>query len=219
MPTTLIRVSNPRDPPERWIKKQYDLGLGNADQGFHSAVYVKEPYVYFLGYDDLKKDPLVRVAVLARATIADLREGGVGDVYEFWVNGANGPHWSLEPKNLVTLFSPGNTETGIQYIPEWRLYISFTYYARTPDIYITVAPELTGPWSVPVSIYKVPDHGVSFPISSYAVRSHPEFTTKPGELIISYATNSGWSTKPLFTKEGAEVYFPRFIRVQLELNK
>jgi hypothetical protein len=65
----------------------------------------------------------------------------------------------------------------------------------------------------------VPEHARSFPTSSYAARPHPEFSTKPGELIISYATNvNTMDLDPLFTKEGSEIYYPRFIRVQFELG-
>jgi len=220
MPTTLIRVPNPLAPPEQWKTKSYDLGIGNAHQGFHSAIHVKEPYVYFLGYDDLTTHPLVRRAVLARAKTKDLLEGGLSEVYEFWTKDKTGAAWKPHPENLVSLFYPGNTETGIHYISEWGLYVTFAYEPNSPDIFLTVASELTGPWSVPVSIYKVPEHDGSIPIISYAVRPHPEFSTKPGELVVSYATNSKtWGTQPLFSREGAEIYFPRIIRVQLALNE
>ena len=219
IPTTLIRVPNPRDSPDLWIKKSFDLGLGNDHQGFLSAVYIKEPYVYFLGYDDQEEKDWARRAVLARAKISDIMGGRLGEVFEFWVKGQDGPKWGTEPKNLVTLFEPGITETDIQYVPEWGLYFCTTYTYEHPNIYITVAPELTGPWTRPVSIYKVPEHARSFPTSAYAARPHPEFSTKPGELIISYATNiNTMDLDPLFIKEGAEIYYPRFIRVQFELG-
>ncbi|MCD6384675.1 hypothetical protein J7M23_02755, partial [Candidatus Sumerlaeota bacterium] len=83
----------------------------------------------------------------------------------------------------------------------------------------TTAKRLTGPWSKPVCIYEIPEHdAVSFDIISYAVRPHPELSTQPGELIITYATNSWGSITPLLTPEGLGIYYPRFIRVQLALN-
>jgi hypothetical protein len=221
IPTTLIRIPNPQDSPDKWVQISNDLGLGNLHQGFHAGLYIKEPYVYFMGYDDPKDDTDIRRAVLARAKIQYLLDGGLGEVFEFWVEGQNGPEWGAKPENLVTLFIPGVTETDIQYIPEWGLYLATTYDTATSDICITVAPDLTGPWSQPVSIYKAPEvKSVPISVNSYAARPHPEFSTKPGEIIISYATNlGGWDLNPLFTKDGSEVYFPRFIRVQLELMK
>jgi hypothetical protein len=54
---------------------------------------------------------------------------------------------------------------------------------------------------------------------SYAVRQHPELSTKTGEIILTYATNTPRSESELFTAEGKEIYVHRFVRVQLELNK
>ncbi len=211
---TLIRVPNPHDPPDEWIQNAYDLGINNSVMGFHSAVIVEEPYLYMMGYDG------AGTMVLARAATADLLAGGLSEVFEYWVQGANGAEWSNTPAYLAPLFSPSNTETDIHYEPSWDQYFVTTYNAFTPTIYLTTAKELTGPWSEPVCIYEIPEHEtVSFDIISYAVRPHPELSTKPGELIITYATNSFGSIDPLFTEEGLGIYHPRFIRVQLELNE
>jgi hypothetical protein len=136
------------------------------------------------------------------------------------VDGTGGHEWGDTPANLVPLFSPGNTETHIQYDPSWDRYFVTTYNPFLPTIYLTTAKELTGPWSEPVCIYEIPEHeSVSFDIISYAVRPHPELSTRPGELVISYATNSLGSIAPLFTVEGLGIYHPRFIRVRLVLNE
>jgi hypothetical protein len=66
----------------------------------------------------------------------------------------------------------------------------------------------------------VPEHQqFSFPIMSYAVRQHPELSTRTGEVILTYATNVPDSERQLFTVEGKEVYVHRFVRAQFELNK
>ncbi|MBU4446691.1 MAG: hypothetical protein L6422_07935 [Candidatus Marinimicrobia bacterium] len=47
---------------------------------------------------------------------------------------------------------------------------------------------------------------------TYAAKCHPELSTKPGELIISYVT------APIgvdIENQGMDVYRPRFVRVQL----
>jgi hypothetical protein len=207
--TTVIRVRNPQESPADWDWDAYDLGLGNSRQGFHSALWKEPPFLYFLGRDHA-------AMVLARARIEDLLAGGKKEVFEFWVKGSDGPEWGSAPTNLVPLFGPANTETGLQYEPEWGLFLCTTYSASDPDIYLTTAPSLTGPWSEPACIYRVPEHAVSFPIISYAIRPHPQLSTKPGEMVITYETNAPGDTSPLFTEEGLQIYYPRFIRVQLE---
>jgi len=217
--TVLIRIPNPQEPPLQWIQKAYDLKLGNVHQGFHSAIFIEKPYLYCLGYDDPNGVVSERRTVLARVKIADLLAGRLGDAYEFWVDGDKGPQWGSEPKNLVTLFEPGVTETGIQYIKEWGLFICITYQAEEPHIYITTATSLTGPWSKPVCIYHITEHNLPFNIMSYAVRPHPELSTKPGELILTYATSPVWEDlDKMYDKEGLSLYYPRFLRVQLELG-
>lgn len=211
--TTLIRIPNPLDPPEEWIQNAYDLGIDNSVMGFHSAVIVEDPYLYMMGYDGKGN------MVLARAGLDDLTSGGLSEVFEYWVQGEGGPEWGEAPANLVPLFSPGNTETDIHYEPSWDRYFVTTYNPFTPTIYLTTARELTGPWSEPVCIYDVPEYeAVSFDIISYAVRPHPELSTQPGEIVISYATNSLGSIATIFTEEGLGIYYPRFIRVHLALH-
>ncbi|MFH1618554.1 MAG: hypothetical protein ABIG11_01465 [bacterium] len=213
--TTVIRIPAPHESPRLWKQAAYDLGLGNSHQGFISAAVIKEPYVYFLGYDDPDNDAAKRRMVLARALKTGLLAGGRREIFEFWVLNKSGPTWSREPKGLVTLFSPGVTETQVQYDASLGLYICPFKRDGSPDIQLTAAPELTGPWSKPVQIYRIAEHDVSFGIMSYAIKAHPELASAPGELVISYATNTPDSLDPLFTPEGLGIYVPLFIRVKL----
>jgi hypothetical protein len=99
-------------------------------------------------------------------------------------------------------------------------YLCFTYSPFRPDIFLTTAKELTGPWSRPKSIYQIPEHRqFSFHIISYAVRQHPELATRPGEIILTYVTNVPDDVGQLFTKAGSEIYVPRFLRLQLAPGK
>jgi len=209
----LIRIPNPLDPPDQWIQKAYTLDIPNG-YSFHSAIFVKEPYVYLYGIVERRQ------MAVARVKIDDLLKGGLAESYEYYVEGPDGPHWGKEPVDCVPQFGPTNTECTVAYEPEWDLYTCYTYNAGTPEIYLTTAPELTGPWSDPAPIYWIPEHHtLSFGIISYAVRQHPELSTKPGEVILTYATNAPGSIANHFTEEGKDLYYPRFIRLQLERNK
>ena len=46
--------------------------------------------------------------------------------------------------------------------------------------------------------------------------TYPELSTRPGEVIKSYATNTVGTLAPLFTPEGFDLYRPGFFRMQLE---
>ncbi len=214
--TTMIRVANPTDSPSAWTWTASDFGIGGNNFGVHSAVFVEEPYVYFMGFEDTGG----RRMILSRMTTADLVGGAMSEALEFWADEGSGEQWSTTaaPPQLVTLFTPGVTETDIQYDETLGRYFVTTYNPFTPQIYLTTAESLTGPWERPVCLYDVPEHGVSFPIISYAVRPHPELSAVPGELVITYATNSFGALGDLYTQEGLDIYYPRFIRVQLEQN-
>jgi hypothetical protein len=210
--SVLIRVPNPLDSPDRWIQKVSTLQLPRGDS-FHTAAVVKEPFLYLYGVIQ------PRQTALARVRIEDLRSGRLVEAYEYWVNGPQGPHWGKEATNCVPQFLPVCSESLVHWEPTWKLYTCFTYDAFSPEIYVTVAKDLTGPWSKPAPIYWVPEHHqFSFGIISYAVRQHPELSSKPGEIILTYATNVGGSMKEHFTEEGKDLYVLRFVRVQLELN-
>jgi hypothetical protein len=67
-------------------------------------------------------------------------------------------------------------------------------------------------------VYRVAEfHTFSFPVVAYAVRQHPELSTKPGEIVLTYVTNVSGPPKVHFTEEGKTLYVPRFVRLDLEL--
>jgi hypothetical protein len=211
--SALLRIPNPLDPPAQWVQKAHTLKLP-AGENFHSALVVKEPHLYLYGIVQ------PRQTALARVRVDDLVKGKLTEAYEYWVSGPDGPHWGKEAKHCVPQFLPVNTECTVHYEPAWHLYTCFTYDAFSPEVYLTTAAELTGPWSKPAPIYWVPEHHrFSFPIISYAVRQHPELSKRPGEVVLSYATNVPESMAELFTEEGKDLYVHRFLLVQLELNK
>ncbi len=72
------------------------------------------------------------------------------------------------------------------------------------------SPE--GPWSEPVSVYRVKDIKNNPKLVTYAAKSH-SCISKPGELLISYVINSFDFE---FASQNADIYRPRFIRLFLD---
>jgi sialate O-acetylesterase len=210
--SALIRVPNPLEPPVQWVQKVFPLKLAPGTS-FHSALLVQPPYVYLYGIVQ------PRQTALARIRIGDLIAGKLTEAYEYWVNGTQGPHWGKEATNCVPQFQPVNSECTVHYEPAWKLYTCFTYDIMSPELFLTTSRSVTGPWSKPRPIYTVPEYKrFSFPIMAYAVRQHPELSTRPGEIILTYATNIPNSERELFTPEGKDVYVHRFVRAEFELN-
>lgn len=214
---TLIRIPNPQDPPENWIQNAYDIGLPVSYNGapfiFTVGTYVEEPYLYMLM---LTGNGGFGAQQIARVLISDLKNGGLGEAFEFWTSGPGGNAWRDTFANLVTLFLEGVAETEIYYDEHLDLYITFTQNVFAPYLTIRTAPELTGPWSAEACVYEVPEVQIDPDnIILYEFRSHPELSTTPGELVLTYQTNwigaNGYPS--LFTPEGLEIYWPHFLRM------
>ncbi len=206
--TVSVVIDNPDDDPMEWNLRYFDMNIGSDHFVLHSAVWYEKPWLYFIALDDLNDDPKNRRMILVRAKATDVLAGGGVETLEYWVKSQKGNIWSKTRNGAITLFAPGCTETMIQYDAAWKLNYCTTYVPEKPYIYLSVAPQLTGPWSEPVCIYQNPDHQTM----TYAAKCHPELSSKPGELIISYVT------APVdvdISSQGMDVYRPRFIRVQL----
>jgi len=206
--TVSVVIDNPDENPMNWKMNYYDMNVGSDHFVLQSALWYEKPYLYFISMDDLNNQPENRRMILVRSKAADILAGRGAESLEYWTKARNREFWSKKRDSAVTLFAPGCTETMIQYDESWQLYYCTTYNPVEPYIYLTVASQLTGPWSEPVCIYKNPDHTTM----TYAAKCHPELSTRPGELIISYVT------APIgvdIENQGMDVYRPRFIRVRL----
>ena len=64
--------------------------------------------------------------------------------------------WSSSNENRIYLFKPGNTESNIQYIPEWDVFVTTTYTAIDNKILLSFSNRLYGPWSEPQIVFENP---------------------------------------------------------------
>lgn len=207
---TLMRIPNPKDSPENWIQNYQNLDMGEDISFYSSGMVVEGEYFYFIGGERGK--PFSEM-LLARAFIEGIQEGLGKKAYEFWSEDGDKNRWSSSPEHPAKLSIPGVSETTIQYDPEWKLYFVTSYSITNPAINLHYASSLTGPWKGPLKLYDIPEDSLSEKYFSYAAKPHPELSTKQGEIILTYAVNSKDFDGLL--KE-MHLYYPRFVRVQLE---
>lgn len=209
--TCLIRVENPLDSPEKWSYEITDLGFGSMRRAFCSAAYVEDGYVYLLGFDSIL---FKGRSVLARVPVERLKSSPGREAYEYWVHDGSQPRWSSTPDQLVSVLDEGVSESALQRFED--LFVYTTYTPFDPAIRLYTARQLTGPWHGPIHIYDAPEHTKGEKVFTYAAKPHPEFSSKPGEIVLTYAANcSDFET----VLNDMDLYYPRFVRAQLRMQQ
>lgn len=214
--TVVVEVTNPSEHPKKWHKNYYNFETpewkGDDFQLlYHSALFKKDKYIYFMG---LAIENRKKKAILSRMLKNDFLKNKNSNDLEHFVWKKNLKKWSKTTQNRVYIFEPGNTESNLQYISDWDLYVTTTYTALDNKILLTYSKSLEGPWSEPEVVFENPI--INCPektcIETYAVRSHPEFAQETGEIIVSYITSYTGDYK----NANINSYRPRFIKIQLE---
>lgn len=209
---TLFRIHNPADNPDNWKLSHVDLTTATEHFNINAAALVEGDYAYLLGHSDgTIGEHEKRSAILGRIPIAALDTPDPGKSLEFW---SQDQTWRNKSDNLQTLFAPAGTESSLQYDSVRKRYIAVVLPPFTSDLCITTAKELTGPWSPPQKVYDIPQ--VNGPagkgLFAYTGRAHPELSSGPDELIITYVVNAD----DIWTMFGRlDIYYPRFVRVKL----
>lgn len=216
--TVLIRVQNFQENPTKWIKEYFDFRTpawkdNTLQVQYHSALFQQDEYIYLMGFK-AEGNSSKKQAILSRIDTSTFINTKSSLYLEHFIGKkSDAAIWSSDFKDAMVLFQPGNTESNIQYISEWGLFITTTYSAVDNKILMTYANDLTGPWAEPEVVYENPI--INCPekvcIETYAVRPHPEFSRSVGEIIISYITSYTGDYK----NAHLESYRPRFIRVFL----
>jgi hypothetical protein len=106
------------------------------------------------------------------------------------------------------VFGDGQTEFTVHFDEDAGSFLEFqTSGFGAAALVRRTAPELTGPWSAPDTVFTPPQ--AHFPrIMIYQAKAHPYL--EGGDLVVTYCTNSFD-----FADHAAEgwLYYPRFLRV------
>jgi hypothetical protein len=103
----------------------------------------------------------------------------------------------------------------VSWLPGRKAYAAVYSEGIGGKILVRLAPALAGPWGEPIQLYRCLEMDWPTKAFCYAAKAHPEMTSKPDELLITYAANA-WNFWDLF--KDARLYWPRFVRVSLGAN-
>ena len=205
----LGHVRNPEDTPQRWIISQRKIPWGNAQRQFGSFVLVKEGYCYIYGTVAETVNGQIRWhMILARAPIGRLadfnswlffREGE-------WIAGVGRAGRICE--NVASEFSVSFQPLLNQYV---LVYTEKGFSGHSNSFVIRLSPNLYGPWTDPIPVYRCLEAQGDPRICCYAAKGHPEFASSPEDLILTYVANS--CDGDLKVLADASLYRPRFLRI------
>ena len=208
----IARVSNPQDDPSKWDVTF--IPFMDSDVIFPAiSVIKKDSYLYEFssikggkGHDRpviLLRFPVERIDAPAGSIQYYSKDGR-------WKNGANA-------EDAQAIMPNGVAEMTVRFHPALHEWVAIDGDGGFPikSAIARTAPDLTGPWSVPQTIYKIPEMEAAHDRGTfcYAFKEHIEFEAASShKALISYACNAGNLGKVI---NNMDIYKPRFAEVDL----
>lgn len=205
------KIDNPLDDPRHWKLAYQPVPHFANDEKQHlqfgSSVMLLDGMVYIYGTRQrfsMKGTP--REMLVARVSAEHM-----GD-YSHWEFRTD-KGWSHDLQAATTLVSGVATEYSVTTCNEHGRFVLITHGdLLSPHIEARFAETPYGPWSVPTVVWTPPPLANNRKYFTYSGKAHPELSTGC-ELWLTYAVNS-FQFGDLFSDP--TLYWPRFVRVQLE---
>lgn len=201
--------------PQKWDVSYTELVPDGAKSYPSATALVKENDVYIFSQNEFGPKSLIATRIAGKG-LTDPRKN-----LEYWA--ADGT-WKrgFDPKNARPVMQQGISELSIRYHPELKKWVAVMFSPEWPTdkIILRTADQMLGPWTEGEVIYRVPELQKDNPkydsdTFCYAAKEHPEFE-KPGELVFTYACNSG---KPSKLADLLHIYLPQTIRMKMPPTK
>jgi len=207
--TWLGHVRNPEDPPQRWIFSQHKIPWGNAQRQFGSFVLMEGDYCYIYGtVAEPVKEGIRWHVILARVPMGRLAD------FNSWLFFRDG-EWIADVDRAGRICENVASEFSVSFQPFFFLNVTATtekgFSEHSNSSVIRLSPNLHGPWSDPIPVYRCPETQRDPRICCYAAKGHPEIGSNPEELILTYVANS--FDGDLKALSDANLYRPRFLRI------
>ncbi len=209
--TTLARVSNPLDPPNTWQAQYFDLtavaGLGKGTIVIDNFAYLFTTSAGQAIVARLPLDELIKPDAEPRALMQYLANDGQ------WKPG-------LDAGTAKKLGFAANVGTSFRYlasISKWLVLFTNTAGWPSPNVAVSTASGLEGPWSTPTNVYQVPEMTPGSPeydkdTICYAAIEHSESNSDPEtDLLFSYTCNSLVASKQV---ANLGIYLPKIVKLK-----
>jgi hypothetical protein len=210
---TLGVVANPGDDPASWRLQQRKLPFTdfNAEREltFGAAVLQDGSDLYVYGTDeDVKPIGRDRYLIVARVPVSAPEDLGGWRFY-------HENHWDTDFRAASRLVGGMASECSVTYLPHFQQYVLvYTEGGLSARILARTALSPNGPWSPSTILYRCPESSWDKKIFCYGAKAHM-WSAASDELLVSYVANSFdfWQVAA-----DARIYFPRFIRVKVQMK-
>jgi hypothetical protein len=184
---------------ERILYNGSDLWWDKTQPRFASAMYQEEEWIYSCGVIQDKKQ--TQKCYLARVNAEHLE-----DRSQYVYLSSSEPKWDADLRNAAPIFTGMPNELSLSYNQYLGCYLAVHSVGLTGITVGRTAPNLWGPWSDPVDLWKVStkhDKPRPYPKMIYAGKEHVELAKDDGRTIyITYIE--------------FEEYFPHLIEITLD---
>lgn len=206
-------IDDPDASPEKWNPRIIDMPPIAFDAVPATAVIQNGGFIVAVAI----RQAGTHAGALVRYPTASLLQGNVGDA-EWWAGGELGwiPEASLDASGPVYVLDDAGSECSLHWDDRVGSFVHVASYGfGATTIGLRTAPDLTGPWSDAVVVYRPPESDGPQPFV-YAAKAHPELVgVEADDLVVTYATNS-FEFGDLFTQQGENsLYWPRLVLVHL----
>jgi hypothetical protein len=206
------------------------MSYSNEDLNWASSILSDQKYVYLYGSSKTSD------TALSRFTLDDFTQSK-WTRQQFWAYDSNHqPTWrsfnaTQDSSSLVKVLSPSISELSVtfhSYLNAWvtlnskcsrRTTLFIIYFSVEfggTKILVSIADQLTGPWSEWLPIYDVPaPYNETQKVFCYALKRHPEFERAANELVLTFMSNT-YTVDDLNTM--LDVYVPQMVRVKINKN-
>lgn len=203
----LVIVNNPMEPPSQWFYTIHPLGNSSHEIQYGLACTTDDKFFYSACY--LQETPAApKKTILARISLGRLSNKHLTN-WEYCSQNSRSTEgaWNADSHKATDIVPDGGPEMSLFFEKGTNCYIAVYQPPFSPKVNLRAARKIEGPWSEPLTIFKVPQIrlGDGQPNALiYAGKAHEHLTVGSG-IGFTYCANPGGLEAH---EKNPEVYFP-----------
>ncbi len=203
----LLVVENPLSTPNKWKYTRHPLGSENHNVQYGLACTTDKKYFYSLCYLQ-ETTAAAKKTIMARIPLRCLADMQLSK-WEYCCKSAGSPEapWNADFRLAGNIIPDGGPEMSLFFENASKCFFAVYQPPFSPKVNLRVARKIEGPWSEPLTLWKIPQVRLYDGQSNamlYAGKAHRHLTL-PSGIGFTYCANPGGLEQHA---SNPEVYFP-----------